>query len=108
MADSRMKSKANGLISKTGSFFSRFFIAHFCFICYTFSYLYLCIFISLYIFLNKKHLGKRWACLLSGWHVCGVCIFSPCFEGFLPQSKDMRCRLIGVSKFGVGVCDCAL
>ncbi|KAK3567547.1 hypothetical protein QTP86_020046 [Hemibagrus guttatus] len=37
--------------------------------------------------------------------VCGVCMFSPCLGGFLPRSKDMHCRLIGISKLSI-VCDC--
>ncbi|KAK3571749.1 hypothetical protein QTP86_018728 [Hemibagrus guttatus] len=48
---------------------------------------------------------------LQGWGfdsrlccVCGVCMFSLCLGGFLPQSKDMHCRLIGISKLSV-VCE---
>ncbi|KAK3507468.1 hypothetical protein QTP70_021831, partial [Hemibagrus guttatus] len=28
-------------------------------------------------------------------------MFSPCFGGFLPRSKDVHCRLIGISKLSV-------
>lgn len=32
---------------------------------------------------------------------CGVCTLFPCLPGFLPQSKDMHCRLTGISELSI-------
>ena len=56
------------------------------------------------------NIPKQMGCVdelaLSSRLLCWVCIFSLClcgFSGFLPHSKDMQVRLIGYSKFLVGV-----
>ncbi|KAK3550328.1 hypothetical protein QTP86_024326 [Hemibagrus guttatus] len=64
--------------------------------------------------------GARWLAHLPhtsrvGGSIPAVCVefaCSPCasgvsseYSGFLPRSKDMHCRLIGISKLSV-VCDC--
>ncbi|KAK3550379.1 hypothetical protein QTP86_025206 [Hemibagrus guttatus] len=65
--------------------------------------------------------GSTSASHLQGWgfdsHLRRVCVEFACsprasgvssgFSGFLPRSKDMHCRLIGISKLsGVCVCVC--
>lgn len=51
--------------------------------------------IGQHICLAPPGLGVRFLPLFC---VCCVCIFSLCIWGFFPQSKEMHCRLIGISK----------